>query len=545
MARKPNLLGLNEEVIPWIKDYYEDTMADVNIVAGISGREAIFNAAVRQLGYHKVVGEDDFTSDGYTMLINGKERRFAEKQPDLEGRRLHVDLVQRDNYLLNMGLEQIIGFITKWKVQEDLIKFFADKGLSHETTRYFENNRTLDVTVNAIPEGIPIFSHEPVVSVQGSFEKVQFPETLILGTWGYQTAVATTASYVLNILEEFGFKKTEIATLEGGSRRVYPGAALAATRAVLGAGFLGTSLEAIAREYPQLLNRVGGSTGHSSIIHIGSDEKAFELQLRAYYRINEGDSKAAIREKIRYTKGVGPVFLIDTFDSNNGLDAAIRVMKKYGIQCQVRNDSDISEERVKYIRATFDNEQLGNARIMISDDLKPWKVYNLLKKGAKFNALLMGTYLVNPYKLPGAVYKIAADQRDPTQSQMEYICKICTDNPEKGTLPGALDIYRIIGRDGKADRDVRLLRRVDSIDEFMQPTDEGRIKLNTQVITRGEITYDIPDICTFTENTAYHLGLLREEHKRFRDAVPYPVITSPTIEKIKREYERRFRDGKL
>ncbi|MBI5697082.1 MAG: hypothetical protein HZC29_00960 [Thaumarchaeota archaeon] len=284
MLRKPNILSLDEGVISWLKDYYEDTMADTNIVAGINGKEAIFNAAVRSLGYHKVVGEDDFTSDGYETIINGKARKFAEFQPDLAGQRFHIDLVEKDNYLLGMGLEQILGFLERWRVDDKLVKFFADRDLSHQTIKFFENNRRLDITVNAIPEGIPIFAHEPYISVQGQFEKVQFPETLILGTWGYQTAVATTASYVLNILEEF--VRQDIVTLEGGSRRVYPAAALAASRAVLGAGFKGTSLEAIAREYPELLYRVGGSSGHSAVIHIGNDEAAFELQLRAYYRIS-------------------------------------------------------------------------------------------------------------------------------------------------------------------------------------------------------------------------------------------------------------------
>ena len=57
---------------------------------------------------------------------------------------------------------------------------------------------------------------------------------------------------------------------------------------------------------------------------LGDDEQAFELQLRAYYRINIGDSQELVKEKIRRTPGVGPTFLIDTFDSTQGLDAAIR-----------------------------------------------------------------------------------------------------------------------------------------------------------------------------------------------------------------------------
>lgn len=533
MGRMPNLLGLEERVIAGIKDYYETTMADTNIVAGINGRNAVFNATIRGLGWNKVVGEDEFTSDGYSAVIDGKIRRLAEFAPDIAGRRFHLETVERDNYFLNMGLEQILGYLSAWQMNDALLEFYAQKGLSQDTIRFLEKNRRLDLTVNAIPEGIPIFGHEPFVSVEGEFEKDQFPESLIIGTHGLQTGVATQASYYLNILEEFG--RTDILTLEGGSRRVHPAVALSSSRAALAAGFKGTSLEQIAVEYPELAYAVGGSAGHSAILHIGSDEKAFELQLRAYYRINEGDSQETIRDKIKKTKGIGPTFLIDTFDSNDGLEEAIRAMKRYGIECQMRNDSENTSAKLKYMRMRLEGEELYNARIMISGDLKPWILYNLLKDGVNVNAVLVGTHLVNP-KLPGAAYKLAAHQKALSPNEFEFVCKVCRNDAYKGTLPGMLDVYRIIGSDGKADRDVILLRDVDLIGDFMQKSDSGYLKLNQQVMTHGQITYDLPDMIKLIKDSAYHMSLLRAEHKRFRDAVEYPVNVSPTVLRLQAEF---------
>ncbi len=543
--RKPKLLGFDPDAVAGVMDYYEATMADTNIVAGIDGRRSIFNAAVRVLRKHKVVHEDDFTSDGRTAVIGGEKVALADYNPNLDGQSFHVDQVEHDNYLLNMGLEQILAFLSKWQVSDNLIKFYADRGLSHETVNYFRNNRKLDLTIDAIPEGIPIFEHEPFISVDGSFEQVQFPESLILGTWGYQTAVATSASYVKNILREFD--REDIITLEGGSRRLYPACALAATRAALAAGFSGTSLVEISQQYPELIYKIGGSSGHSAILHIGSDEEAFELQLRSYYGIRDDDSDAVIREKILQVskKGIGPTFLIDTFGSEQGLAAAIKAMKKYGIQSQVRQDSDIRSGKVKGIRASLNESGLPKSRIMVSDDLKPWVVYELLRDGVDFNSLLMGTYLVNPYKLPGPVFKIAADQTNIRSPDLQYRCKLCTDNPAKGTWPGPLDVYRIIGKDGKADRDVILLRGVDSIDTFVGAEDQGYIKLNRTVMDHGELAYEIPDMCQVIENTAYHLGLLRPEYKRFRNASSYPVVISPTLERVRGDFRRRFETGKI
>jgi len=530
MAHKPNLLGFNDSAVAGIMDYYEVTMADTNIVAGIAGRKSVFNAAVRKLSNHKIIHEDAYTSDGTFAIMSGKVVKFDKYYEEADGKTYHSSEVEEDNYLLNTGLEQILAFLSGWKIDSNLIQAFSKRGLSHETIKFLESAKTLDLTIEAIPEGTPIFANEPYLSVEGTFELCQFPESLILGTWGYQTAVATQASYIINILKEF--EAEGILTLEGGSRRTYPGCSLAATRAALAAGFKGTSLVEIVRQYPELLYKMGGSSGHSAILHIGSDEEAFELQLRAYYGIKPGDSSAVIEEKIKNTKGIGPTFLIDTFDSNEGLKAAIKLMKKYGIQSQIRNDSSNNFERVRDITNALNEESLGKVKIMISDDLKPWRIYELLKNGANFDALLIGTYLVNPYKLPGAAYKLAADEYE---GKLVPKCKISKNDPAKSTLPGKLDVYRIIGKDGKADRDVILLRGIDAIDDHITRNDCGYIKLNRQVMKSGELCYDIPDMCQLIEDTRHHLGLLRPEHKLFRNAAAYPVIVSETILKIRQD----------
>lgn len=521
MSREPKLLGLNPGILAGLKDFYESTMADTNVFSKIDGRMSVFNAAVRGLRRHKVV----------------EEKRMENADGVWECQK-----VEPHNYLLNMGLEQVLAFLTNFEIKKDLLDFYADKGLSHEFLDWAKEHPKLDLTVYAIPEGIPIFANEPSISVLGDFERSQFPEALIIGTLEYETAVATYASYVINILEEFG--KLNVVTLEGGCRRVFPGTALAATRAILAAGFKGTSLEQIAIEYPELTARVGGSSGHSSILHIGSDEAAFDMQVRSYYRINTGDSEAVIREKIRNTKGIGPTLLIDTFDSTKGLEAALKVMKRYGIQSQVRNDSGDPIERAKYIAETFQDNGLNQARIMLSDDLKPWKIYDLLSKGANFDTILMGTYLVNPYKLPGTVFKIAMDEKEKGSGNFEPLCKIVRNNPEKGTLPGLLQVYRILGSDGKADRDL-ILMQDEKIDDYMKKEDTGSILLTQKVMEKGKLIYNVPDMCQIMETTKYHMSLIREENKRFKDAVPYRVIVSDKIKKTRLDFSKKFDEGSL
>jgi nicotinate phosphoribosyltransferase len=507
----PRLLGLDPRCVAGLKDYYETTMLDTNLVSGIAGRRSLFNLAVRGLRRHKVVGE--------------KTVQDADGTWDCA-------LVEPDNFLLNAGLEQVLAALGDWRVGDDLLAFYAAKGLAPATVDELRRAPRLQLSIEAIPEGVPVFGHEPVLSVEGSFERCQLPESLFLGILGYQTAVATQARSVRGILEEAG--RSRVLTLEGGSRRVHPAAALSASRAALIGGFDGTSLEQLGVEYPELAARVGGSSGHSAVLHVGTDERAFDLQLRAYYRIAPDDGPDEVRRKIAAVKGVGPTFLVDTFDSDDGVEAAVRVMKRYGLPCQIRSDSGDPLERVGHIRRRLDAEGFPGARIMISDDLKPWRVHALVKAGAAFDLLLMGTYLVNPYKLPGAVYKLAADE-DPATGRLEPVCKVSKNAPAKGTLPGALDVHRILGRDGLAVRDEITAR---GEPPRLEPG-ETPLKLNQPVMKNGELVAEVPGPLEARETARKHLALLREEHKRFRGATPFPVVVSDAVQRLRAAYAER------
>ena len=507
----PRLLGLDSRVVGGLKDYYETTMLDTNLVSGLAGRRSVFNLAVRGLRRHKVVGEKTVT--------------------DVEGT-WDCALVEPDNFLLNAGLEQVLAALLAWRMSPELLAFYRSKGLAPETLTELEQHPSLDLTIEAIPEGVPVFAHEPVLSVEGTFERCQLPESLFLGILGYQTAVATQAAVVRGLLDEAG--RARVLTLEGGSRRVHPAAALSASRAALLGGFDGTSLEQLGVEYPELAARVGGSSGHSAVLHVGTDETAFDLQLRAYYRLAPGDGPEEIRRKIAAVRGVGPTFLVDTFDSNDGVEAAVRVMKRYGIQGQIRSDSGDPLERVRHIRGRLDAEGLPQARIMISDDLKPWRIHELLKGGAAFDLLLMGTYLVNPYRLPGAVYKLAADE-DPATGRLRPVCKVSKNAPAKGTLPGALDIHRILGRDGLAVRD-EITGRGEA--PRLEPG-ETSLKLNQPVMKNGALVAEVPGLLEARETAKRHLALLRPEHTRFRGAVPYPVVVSDAVQRTRSDFAER------
>ena len=517
--RKPNLLGLEKKVIAGLKDYYETTMADTFIWMNDHGRKSTFNLAVRGLRDHKVVSEETIEKDG---------KQFA------------VFEIEKNNYLLSCGQEQAIAYILNYELTDELLEMYERKGISSRALELLKNNRTLDVDVYGIEEGVPVFGHEPILSVTGGFEEVQFPETLMLSAVGYQTAVATTASYIRNIQKEFG--REDIVTLEGGSRRcVSP---LHASKAAIVGGMKGTSLEQLGVEYPELEARVGGSAGHSAVLHAGGDEKAFEKQLRAYFALEADDSDEVVLKKIRSIeeRSTGPTFLLDTFDSTEGLEVAIKISKKYDLhKFNVRTDSGDPLERTKYIRGRLDEMGCEYAKIMVSDDLTASKIYHLLENDAPMDIILIGTYLVNPFKLPGPVYKCARDEQE--NGEVIDVCKMVKNNPSKATLPGRLEVYRVLSKeDGMADRDLILMAGED-VKNYLTEEDLEAVKLTKQFVEKGKQVYDFPKITEVEATREFWLNKIRPEYLNFKEASEYPVLISPLVEKAKEEYKNKIYGG--
>ncbi|MBT5023118.1 hypothetical protein HOK51_04390 [Candidatus Woesearchaeota archaeon] len=514
--RQPNLLGMNKKVLAGLKDYYETTMADSFIWMNDSGRQSTFNLAVRGLRDHKVVSQHTFEKDG---------KKFETFE------------IEKHNYLMSCGQEQAIAYILNYELGDNLIDMYERKGLACKTIEHLKENRTLNIDVYGIEEGVPIFGHEPILSVNGGFEEDQFPETLMLSPIGYQTAVATTASYIRNILKEFG--REDIVTLEGGSRRCI--SPLHASKAALVGGMKGTSLEQMGVEYPELEDRVGGSAGHSAVLHAGGDEKAFEKQLRAYFKLDNDDSVETIEQKINEIEkkgSVGPTFLLDTYDSTEGLEVAINIAKKYDLKkWNVRTDSGDPLERTKYMRSRLDERGCEHAKIMASDDLTADKIYYLLENNAPIDIILIGTYLVNPFKLPGPVYKVARDEQE--NGNVIDICKIVKNNPSKATLPGRLEVYRVLStEDGMANHDL-ILMAGEKAEDYLTEGEEA-VKLTKQFVKDGELVHDFGKLTDTQDRREFWLNKMRPQYMKFKGADEYPVKVSPLVEKAKTEYAKRM-----
>ena len=144
-------------------------------------------------------------------------------------------------YSIACGLATVVEFLQNWHFAEDDLAYLrtlkAQNGhelFSEEFLDYLRNLRfTCDV--DAIPEGTPVFPHEPLLRITGPILQCQLLESTLLNIINFQTLVATKASRVCRAAKGD-------AVLEFGLRRAQgPDGALSASRAAYIGGCTATS----------------------------------------------------------------------------------------------------------------------------------------------------------------------------------------------------------------------------------------------------------------------------------------------------------------
>ncbi len=206
--------------------------------------------------------------------------------------------------------------------------------------------------------------------------------------------------------------------VEFGSRRAHsPDAGILAGRAAYLGGCSGTSNAEAGMRFGI---PVFGTAAHSWTMAFATEEESF----RALQRLL-GDST---------------VFLVDTYDTIEGTRLAARLGRPlWGVRLDSGDLVALSNE----VRRILDNAGLEDAKIFATNDLDEYRVAELVRSGAPFDAFGVGTQLATSADAPSlsAVYKLVELKRDGT---LHYAAKF---SDEKSTLPGAKQIYRYADHD--------------------------------------------------------------------------------------------------
>ena len=331
---------------------------------------------------------------------------------DNKDKEVVFDLFYRKNpddggYCVFAGLEQVVDYVSNLHFEKEDIDYL--RSLNQFSEEFLEYLSTVRFTgdIYAIPEGTPVFPHEPLVRVKAPIIEAQLVETALLLAINHQTLIATKSRRIVQASEQR-------AVMEFGARRAHNfDAAILGARAAYIAGCAGSATTYSGKEFgvPVL-----GTMAHSFIQSFDTEYDAFMYYAKTYPN--------------------ACTLLIDTYSTlKSGIVNAIKVAKDYlepnGYRLKgVRIDSGDMAYLSKKVRKMLDEAGMEDCKIVVSNSLDEYVIESLIhQQGAKIDSFGVGENLICSKNSPvfGGVYKMVAIEKD---GQVIPKIKI-SDNVEK------------------------------------------------------------------------------------------------------------------
>lgn len=369
---------------PLQTDLYQLTMAAAYWQAGTHMRESVFHLFFRRLPF----------KGGYAIA--------AGLGPALEW--------IRDFRFSDSDLTYLTGLVTKAGsplFQPKFIDYLAEL--------------RLQLDIDAVPEGHPVFAHEPLLRVQGPILHAQLVETALLNIVNFQTLIATKAARICRAAEgpvmEFGYRRAQ--GQDGG---------LSASRAAWIGGCDSTSNVLAGKQFGIPIR---GTHAHSWVMSFDDEQQAFDLYAEAMPD--------------------NTTLLVDTYDTLQGIDRAIvtaRKLRERGHALNaIRLDSGDLAWLSQQARKKFDEAGFPEVKVVASNDLDEHLIESLRHQEAKIDLWGVGTNLVTAADQPalGGVYKLSALRND--DGTWKHRIKL-SEQRAKSSIPGRLQVRRFM-QDGQ------------------------------------------------------------------------------------------------
>lgn len=431
----------------------------------------------------------------------------------------------RSSYLMTAGDLPLAEWLSGWRYTRKDLQTLAEE-VTPKGTRLYSNeflqalSRTNlnDITIKTIRDGDLAFEREPLVQVEAPFYIAEILEAGILQIKNSCIDFATLASQAVTAAQgrpvyEYGLRRAQDIGGIGPSYATFVG------------GFAGTS-NCLARKHIGI--PATGTMAHA-LVMLGGDE------LEAFGTWVQGAPDVA-------------VFLVDTFDTLDGVRNAIKTCQKYGVKLNgIRLDSGDLGYFAKEARKLMDAAGFDEAKIFASNDLDPAKINQLLVDGAPIDMFACGTWAATASANPalGGVYKLARawNEQNIPRDVMKF-----SEERIKATLPGALDVLRIIGDDGQFAGDVivpldsqmgidtttREIVSVDPLDNIRRKSFRRRSRVIRPLQTfwqNGHVQYDYMDVRAAQARGRESLSRLDPEHRRLLNPHRYVAGVEQSLNK--------------
>lgn len=428
-------------------------------------------------------------------------------------------------YAIMAGVEQMIDYLKNLKFTDEDIEYLRSKNLFCEDFLKYLSDFKFECDVWAIPEGTPIFPHEPIVTVRGPVMQAQFVETMILLTINHQSLIATKANRIVRAAKGRG-------VMEFGTRRAHGAeAAIFGARAAYIGGCVGTACAIADRDHGITAL---GTMAHSWVQMYPDEYSAFKKYAEIYPD--------------------NCTLLVDTYNVlKSGVPAAIKVFKEMKPKKMgIRIDSGDVAYLTKKARKMLDDAGLPECQIVVSNSLDEYIIRDVILEGACIDSFGVGERLITAKSEPvfGGVYKLVALETDG-----KLIPKIkISENVEKITNPGFKHLFRLYDKKtGKARGDV-----ITVADETIPELDEYEIfdpnaiwkrtkikdyyvrNLRVQLFDKGKCVYESPSVDEIRDYCKAQVDTLWDETLRFENPQTYYVDLSQRLWDIKNQLLSEF-----
>lgn len=363
MAQKQNIQDTQNGTIQW--PYYREILAEHSAVwadqYALTMAQALFADGKHNINttFHSYIRKNPF--GGEFLLTAGQNIVFEWLEKNWEFDEVDIAMLREEKIFDNKSGE--------------MKRLFTDDFLDMLQDSKFE------LTVDAMPEGEIAFPDEPIFRVNGPIWQCLMVEACILNCQNSQSLFATLASRMVRAAEGEP-------VLEFGLRRAQDLGGLGPTRAAYVGGTAATS-NVLAKKYYGI--PTAGTMAHAFVMLHENELDAFKAYAQAMPH--------------------NGIFLVDTYDTIEGVKNAIKACKETGIELKgIRLDSGDMGALSIEARKLLDENGFGNAKIAASNDLEEASITELKNDGAKIDTWGIGTNLVTARTQPalGGVYKLAA-----------------------------------------------------------------------------------------------------------------------------------------
>ena len=430
-------------------------------------------------------------------------------------------------FAIMAGLEQFIQAVDNLHFTQEDLEYLRSTGVFSERFLEYLKDFRLHCNIWAIREGVPIFPHEPIVTVEGPTIECQLLETLLLVTFNHQCLIATKANRIVR-------SASGRPVMEFGARRAqgYDAAYYGARASYIG-GCGSTSCVMAARDFGI---PASGTMAHSWVQMFPSEYEAFKKYAELYPD--------------------ACMLLVDTFSVlKSGIPNAIRVfdevLKPLGKRPKgVRIDSGDIAYLSKKARRMLDEAGYPDCTICASNSLDEYLVRDLISQGARVDSFGIGENMITAKSDPvfGGVYKLAAVKNEDGSYQPKI--KI-SESSEKLTIPGLKKVWRIFDEDGKAMADYITLYDEEVSTEhgitLFDPVETWKERtyvnctarcISTPIYVEGKRVYQCPSLQEVKTFCKEQLSTLWDEVKRFENPHGYYVDLSQKLWDTRQELLR-------